>query len=61
MMNKFLRHFPGYAIGIYVATGIIDGVWNPIHWNKQQWIAAVLSGAIVLTGSWVWNRRKAAR
>lgn len=34
MMNKFLRHFPGYAIGIYVATGIIDGVWNPIHWNK---------------------------
>ena len=48
-------------IGVYLATGLMDGIWNPLHWDGKQWAAAVLAGVIVLIGAWVWNRWKTKR
>lgn len=52
MMKKFAGQFPAYAIGVYLATGLMDGIWNPLHWDGKQWASAVLAGVIVLMGSW---------
>ena len=61
MMKKFAGQFPAYAIGVYLATGLMDGIWNPLHRDVKQWAAAVLAGVIVLIGAWVWNRWKTKR
>lgn len=61
MMKKFVGQFPAYAIGVYLATGLMDGIWNPLHWSGKQWASAVLAVLIVLIGAWGWNRWKAKR
>lgn len=61
MMKRFLRQLPAYAVGVYLATGLMDGTWNPLRWSGQQWAAAALAGVIVLVGSWAWKRWKAKR
>ena len=61
MMKKFAGQFPAYAIGVYLATGLMDGIGNPLPWDGKQWAAAVLAGVIVLIGAWVWNRWKTKR
>ena len=60
-MNGLLKSLPAWLVGVYLATGLMDGTWNPLDWNGQQWAAAVLAGVIVLIGSWAWNRWKAKR
>ncbi|MEI3479553.1 MAG: hypothetical protein V8Q84_11215 [Bilophila sp.] len=61
MMKKLARQLPAYAVGVYLATGLMDGIWNPLHWGGQQWAAAVLAGVMVWVGSWAWSRWKAKR
>ena len=61
MMKKFAGQFPAYAIGVYLATGLMDGIWNPLPWDGKQWASAILAGVIVLIGAWVWNRWKTKR
>ena len=43
MMKKLARQLPAYAVGVYLATGLVDGIWNPLHWGGQQWAAAGLA------------------
>ena len=61
MMKKLARQLPAYAVGVYLATGLMDGIWNPQHWGGQQWAAAALAGVMVWIGWWAWGRWKAKR
>ena len=62
MMKKLARQLPALCRRRFIwTTGLMDGIWNPLHWGGQQWAAAVLAGVIVLIGSWAWNRWKAKR
>lgn len=61
MMKRLARQFPAYAAGVYLATGLMDGAWNPLRWSGRQWAAAALAGVIALIGSWAWNRWRVKR
>lgn len=61
MMKRLARQLPAYMVGVYLATGLADGTWNPLEWKGRQWAAAVLAGVIVLAGSWAWKRWKAKK
>ena len=61
MMKRLARPRPAYMLGVYLATGLMDGTWNPLAWNGRQWAAALLAGVIVGVGAWAWNRWKAKR
>lgn len=51
MMKKLARQLPAYAVGVYLATGLMDE--HGIRcWGGQQWAAAVLAGVIIVIGSW---------
>ena len=60
-MKRRARQLSAYLLGVYLATGLMDGTWNPLAWNGRQWAAALLAGVIVWIGSWVWKRWKAKR
>ena len=36
MMKKLARQLPAYAVGVYLATGLVDGIWNPLHWKAKR-------------------------
>lgn len=57
-MKRRARQLLAYLLGVYLATGLMDGTWNPLAWNGRQWAAALLAGVIVWIGSRVWERWK---
>lgn len=35
-MKKLARQLPAYAVGVYLATGLMDGIWSPLHWGGNS-------------------------
>lgn len=59
-MKGILTVFPAWLAGIYLVTGGLDGIWDPLEWSGQQWEAGGCAIVILIafSGLWHWWKTK---